>query len=50
MRTRANMAWRHPSGRYQSYLASGKTVGGLGILEDACHDTAQVAALPAEED
>jgi hypothetical protein len=29
-------------------LASGKVLGGLGILEDAFHDTAMVAALPAE--
>jgi hypothetical protein len=29
-------------------LASGKVLGGLGILEDAFHDTAIVAALPAE--
>lgn len=29
-------------------LASGKILGGLGILEDAYHATAEVAALPAE--
>jgi hypothetical protein len=28
-------------------LASGRILGGLGILEDACHHTAQVTALPA---
>lgn len=28
-------------------LATGKVVGGLAILEDAYHDTAQLAALPA---
>ena len=28
-------------------LGSGKILGGLGILEDAFHDTAQVTALPA---
>ncbi|MES1261190.1 MAG: hypothetical protein ABUS49_05575 [Acidobacteriota bacterium] len=28
-------------------LASGKILGGLGIMEDAFHHTAQVAALPA---
>jgi len=28
-------------------LATGKVIGGLGILEDAYHDTAKVAALPA---
>lgn len=28
-------------------LATGKVVGGLAILEDAYHDTAQVTALPA---
>ncbi|HEX4277992.1 MAG TPA: hypothetical protein VHZ74_21710 [Bryobacteraceae bacterium] len=30
-------------------IATGKIVGGLAILEDAYHDTAQVAALPADE-
>jgi hypothetical protein len=29
-------------------LASGRMLGGLAILEDAYHDTAQVTALPAE--
>jgi hypothetical protein len=29
-------------------LASGKILGGLGILEDAHHDTGQVTALPAD--
>ncbi len=29
-------------------LATGKVLGALGILEDAWHDTAKVAALPAE--
>jgi hypothetical protein len=29
-------------------LSSGKILGGLAILEDAYHDTAQVAALPAD--
>lgn len=29
-------------------LATGKIIGGLGILEDAYHDTAAVAALPGE--
>jgi hypothetical protein len=28
-------------------IAGGKVIGGLGILEDAYHDTAKVAALPA---
>lgn len=28
-------------------IESGKVIGGLGILEDAYHDTAKVAALPA---
>ena len=28
-------------------IASGKILGGLAILEDAYHDTAQVTALPA---
>lgn len=28
-------------------LATGKILGGLAILEDACHDTAQATALPA---
>ena len=31
----------------QRILATGKVLGGLGILEDAYHDTAKVAALPA---
>lgn len=29
-------------------LASGKVLGGLGVLEDAFHQTARIAALPAE--
>ncbi|HKD09090.1 MAG TPA: hypothetical protein VKB79_24515 [Bryobacteraceae bacterium] len=29
-------------------LASGKVLGGLGVLEDAFHQTAKIAALPAE--
>ncbi|HTA47545.1 MAG TPA: hypothetical protein VK789_34130 [Bryobacteraceae bacterium] len=29
-------------------LATGKILGGLAILEDACHNTAQVTALPAK--
>jgi hypothetical protein len=29
-------------------LATGKILGGLAILEDACHDTAQVTALSAD--
>ena len=29
-------------------IATGKILGGLGVLEDAYHDTAVVAALPAE--
>lgn len=29
-------------------LATGKILGGLAVLEDACHDTAQVTALPGE--
>lgn len=28
-------------------LATGKILGGLAVIEDACHDTAQVTALPA---
>lgn len=28
-------------------IATGKVIGGLGVLEDAYHDTAKVAALPA---
>ena len=30
-------------------LASGKILGGLAILEDACHNTAKVAAVPVAE-
>lgn len=30
-------------------LASGKVLGGLAVIEDARHNTAKVAALPAEE-
>ncbi len=30
-------------------LASGKILGGLAILEDACHNTAKIDAVPADE-
>jgi hypothetical protein len=30
-------------------LSSGKVIGGLGILEDANHNTGRIAAVPAEE-
>jgi len=29
-------------------LGSGKILGGLAIIEDAYHDTAQITALPAD--
>ena len=46
-RQAARLGARHPHARPQ-VLESGKMIGGLAILEDAYHNTAQLDAVPAD--